>query len=127
MDDMRGIEDTADAGELPELGMRMARRGSGSGAPAVVLEFQSFALYVLSRGNGVSQGGRKALADFRKLLRSMQAKGEVLEVLDARIGIEGETRVCARFASAEHAAKAWTVMQRSFTGVDLVQLKAEKC
>ena len=107
--------------------MRTARPSTGSGAPAAVLKLRSFALYVLSRGNGVSEGGRKALADFRKLLGSMQAKGEVVEVSDTRIGIEGETRMCARFASAESAAKAWMDMQRSLTDADLVQLKAEKC
>lgn len=127
LDDWHRTEITTGAVELPDVGMRTARPGTGSGAPAAVLELRSFALYVLSRGNGVSEGGQKALADFRKLLGSMQAKGEVVEVSDTRIGLEGETRICARFASAEHAAKAWTDMQRSLTGADLVQLKAEMC
>lgn len=127
MNDRCRTEDTAGHVETSDLGMPMAGPATGSGAPAAVLELRSFALYVLSRGNGVSEGGRKALADFRKLLGSMQAKGEVVEVSDTRIGIEGETRICARFASAERAAKAWTDMQRSLTGADLVQLKGEKC
>lgn len=127
MDDRRRIENTAGAVKLSDLGMGMARQATGSGAPAEVLELRSFALYVLSRGNGVSEGGRKALADYRKLLGSMQVKGEVVEISETRIGIEGETRICARFASAERAAKTWMDMQRSLTGADLVQLKAEKC
>jgi hypothetical protein len=127
LDHRNKTENTVGVVELPDLGVRTARPGTGSGAPAEVLEHRSFALYVLSRGNGVPEGGRKALADFRKLLSSMQAKGEVIEFSDTRIGIEGETRICARFASAELTAKVWMDMQRSFTGADLVQLKAEKC
>lgn len=123
----RMVENTTGAVELSDLGMRMACPGTGSSVPTAVLELRSFALYVLSRGSGVSEGGQKALADFRKLLGSMQAKGEVVEVSDTRIGIEGETRICVRFADAEHAAKAWMNMQCSLTGADLVQLKAEKC
>ena len=74
----RRTENTAGIVETPDLGMRTARPSTGSSAPAADLEFRSFALYVLSRGKGVSEGGRKALTDFRKLLGSMQAKGEVV-------------------------------------------------
>jgi hypothetical protein len=95
--------------------------------PDTVLERQSFAFYALSRGKGLSEDGRKALAGFRQLLRDMKAEGQVVEVSDTRIGLEGETRVCAKFASADLAGKAWTQMQRLSAGADLVQLKPEKC
>ncbi|WP_283445627.1 hypothetical protein [Noviherbaspirillum suwonense] len=97
-----------------------AGEGSGVDPPGAVLELRSFALYVLSRGEGVSDRGRKVLADFRKMLRNMSGKGQVAEISETRIGIEGETKICARFASAELAAKTWIDIQRSLADADLV-------
>lgn len=113
--------------EFLDVMARTHSEGTGAEPPAAVLELRSFALYVLSRGNGVSDRGRKALADFREMLRRMSNKGQVAEISEARIGIEGETKICARFASAELAAKAWIDMRRSLADAELVQLKAEKC
>ena len=99
----------------------------GAAPPGAVIELRSFALYALSRGRGVSEGGRKAIADFRELLRNLKAEGQVVEVSDVRIGLEGETKICASFASPELAGKAWLQLQGSLAGADLVQLKPEKC
>jgi hypothetical protein len=104
-----------------------AASGRDTGPPDAVLELQSFALYALSRGKGLSEDGRRALEDFRQLLRDMKAEGHVVEVSDTRIGLEGETRICAKFASSDLAGKAWMQMQRLSAGADLVQLKPEKC
>ncbi|MDA9476874.1 hypothetical protein XI03_20765 [Bradyrhizobium sp. CCBAU 65884] len=104
-----------------------ADSGGDKGAPDTVLELQSFALYALSRGKGLSDDGRRALEGFRQLLREMKAEGQVVEVSDTRIGLEGETRVCAKFASSDLAGKAWMQMQRLSAGADLVHLKPEKC
>jgi hypothetical protein len=104
-----------------------ADSGRDTGPPDTVLELQSFAFYALSRGKGLSEEGRKVLEDFRELLRGMKAEGQVVEVSDSRIGLEGETRICAKFASSDLAAKVWMQMRRLSAGVDLVQLKAEKC
>lgn len=101
--------------------------GRDAGVPDTVLELQSFAFYALSRGKGLSEEGRQVLEDFRELLRGMKAEGQVVEVSDSRIGLEGETRICAKFASSDLAGKAWMQMQRLSAGVDLVQLKPEKC
>lgn len=125
--DSRRPNGTENAVELLDMTARTAGEGSGGDPPAAVLELRSFALYVLSRGKGVSDRGRKALADFRKMLRNMNGKGQVAEVSETRIGIEGETKICARFGSAELAAKAWIDMRRSLADADLVELKAEKC
>ncbi|MET4037677.1 MULTISPECIES: hypothetical protein [unclassified Bradyrhizobium] len=104
-----------------------ADSGRDTGPPDTVLELQSFALYALSRGKGLSEDGRRALEDFRQLLRNMKTQGQVVEVSDTRIGLEGETRICAKFASSDLAGKAWMQMQGLSAGVDLVQLKPEKC
>jgi hypothetical protein len=104
-----------------------ADSGRDTAPPDTVLELQSFAFYALSRGKGLSEKGRQVLEDFRELLRGMKAEGQVVEVSDSRIGLEGETRICAKFASSDLAGKAWMQMQRLSAGVDLVQLKPEKC
>jgi hypothetical protein len=104
-----------------------ADSGRDTGPPDTVLELQSFAFYALSRGKGLSEDGRRALEGFRQLLRDMKAEGHVVEVSDTRIGLEGETRVCAKFTSSDLAGKAWMQMQRLSAGADLVQLKPEKC
>lgn len=95
--------------------------------PDAVLQLQSFALYALSRGAGLTDVGRRALDTFRELLRDMEAQGQVERISDTRIGIEGETRICAKFATSDLAGKAWTQMRRLSVEADLVQLKAEKC
>jgi len=112
---------------LLELIAGPADSGPDTGAPGAVLELQSFALYALSRGRGLSESGQRAIVEFRELLRNMKAAGHVVAVSDMRIGIEGETKICASFASPELAGKAWMQMQRSLAGADLVQLKPEKC
>jgi hypothetical protein len=112
---------------LLELIVGSVEPSRDTGPPDAVLELQSFALYALSRGRGVSESGQKAIADFRELIRNMKAEGHTIEVSDTRIGIEGETRICASFTSRELAGKAWMQMQRSLVAADLVQLKPERC
>jgi hypothetical protein len=112
---------------LLQLAAGPAESSDAASPPDAVLDLQSFALYVLSRGRGISESGQKAIADFRALLRNMKAEGLVVDVSDTRIGLEGETRICARFASPELAGKVWIQMSRSLVAAELVQLKAEKC
>jgi hypothetical protein len=95
--------------------------------PRAVFQLHSFALYALSRGSGLSASGQRAIAEFRDLLRSMKADGGVVHVSETRIGIEGETKICAEFATAELAGQVWMHMTQSLQGADLVQLKAEEC
>jgi hypothetical protein len=125
--DIRVADGAAIGDGLLELMAGSADSRHDTGPPDAVLELQGFALYALSRGRGLSESGQKAIADFRELLRNMKAEGQVIEVSDTRIGIEGETRICASFTSPELAGKAWMQMQRSLVAADLVQLKPEKC
>ncbi|MBR1164939.1 hypothetical protein [Bradyrhizobium elkanii] len=104
-----------------------ARSDRDTDPPEAVLQSQSFAFYALSRGNGLSDEGRRLLEVFRELLRRMKAEGQIVQVSDSRFGLEGETRICAEFVSSDSASKAWMQMQRLSAGVDLVQLKPEKC
>ena len=125
-DHQAGRGTASDAGLL-ELAAELSEKRPSANPPEAVLDLQSFALYVLSRGRGITESGQKAIADFRELLRNMKAEGLVVDVSDTRIGLEGETRICARFASPELAGKVWSQMSRSLVDAELVQLKAEKC
>jgi hypothetical protein len=123
-----GLADGAAIGDgLLELMIGSGDSSRDTGPPDAVLELQSFALYALSRGRGLSESGQRAIAEFRELLSNLKAEGHLIEVSDTRIGIEGETRICASFTNRELAGKVWMQMQRSLVGADLVQLKAEKC
>jgi hypothetical protein len=101
--------------------------GAETGPPRAVLEMRSFALYALSRGSGLSERGQRVLTEFRDLLSRMKAEGKVIQISDTRIGIEGETRICAKFSTGELAAQVWMITAMSIRGADLVQLKAEGC
>ena len=120
-------KDAAPGAQLLHLMVESVVSNRDTSPPDAVLELQSFALYALSRGAGLSESGQRAIADFRELLRNMKAEGNVIEISDTRIGIEGETRICARFTSPEIAGKVWMQMRRSLVAADLVQLKPEKC
>ncbi len=87
----------------------------------------SFAIYTLSRGKGVPDSARQALVQSRALLLKAQSRGEVLRLMEHRIGLEGETRVCVEFDSAEAAQKMMNQVQELTQGMDLIQTKVERC
>lgn len=87
----------------------------------------SISVYALSRGKGVPDQAQEVLAQTRMLLKSAQEHGEVQRVTDQRIGIEGETRLCAEFSHSESAQTIIDQIQRLSQGVDLINLKVEPC
>ncbi|HSA81495.1 MAG TPA: hypothetical protein VLE23_11795 [Geminicoccaceae bacterium] len=90
-------------------------------------ELQSFALYALSRGKGVPEGASAALAGTEQVIEDLQARGARITVTKERIGLEGETRLCATFTDASVAAEALERVRRLVAGVDLVNLAEEPC
>jgi hypothetical protein len=90
-------------------------------------EPRSFALYALSRGKGVPDAARAALADVEKALEDLQARGADITITEERIGLEGETRLCATFADASLAEETLERIRRLASGVDLVNLTEEPC
>ncbi|MDH3503342.1 MAG: hypothetical protein OEZ41_00340 [Nitrospirota bacterium] len=88
---------------------------------------QSISVYALSRGKGVPDQAREVLAQSRTLLKAAQERGEVLRVVEQRIGIEGETRLCAEFSPAESARTIFDQIQQLGQGVDLLNVKVEPC
>ena len=85
------------------------------------------AVYALSRGQGVPGTARQALRAARDLLARWGAEGRVLDLVDLPIGLEGDTRLCARFASPADAARALRELAALGRGVDLFQVRPESC
>lgn len=87
----------------------------------------SFSVYALSRGRGVPGEARQVLQESRRLLNQAQKKGEVKRIVDRRIGLEGETRLCVEFSDEQAAKRLFGQIQHLSDGVDLVNLKKEPC
>ena len=87
----------------------------------------SFSVYVLSRGKGVPKEAREVLEQSRDVLKKAQEHGEVKRLVDRRIGLEGETRLCAEFSDEKAAERFFNQLHRLSLGVDLVNIKKEAC
>lgn len=87
----------------------------------------SFALYVLSRGKGVPEPARNVLRDARAMLEEAKQEGKVVGLKQTRLGLEGETRLCAEFADREAAGEMLERIRRLMQGVELVNLVVEAC
>lgn len=118
---------------LTLLGMGLLMMGASKGcAEAKPQETltpapQSISVYALSRGKGVPDQAREVLAQSRTLLKAAQERGEVLRVVEQRIGLEGETRLCAEFSPVESALTMIDQIQQLGRGVDLINVKVEPC
>ena len=100
-------------------------------APAVETAAESgiasFAVYTLSRGNGVTAEAREALKKVEQVLESDRARGVSVRVDKTRIGLEGETRLCAAYDDRLAGARAYERVKEIVHGVDLVNLVIEPC
>lgn len=94
---------------------------SGAATPS------SFSVYALSRGKGVPDEARQVLDQSRHLFNRGHDQGEVKRIVDRRIGLEGETRLCAEFSDEKAADTLFEQIQRLSLGVDLVNVKRELC
>lgn len=87
----------------------------------------AFAVYALSRGRGVPDAARAALAEAKSVLEGLRAEGAAVTISEERIGIEGETRLCARFADPDLAEQTLARVRDSLGDVDLVNVAREAC
>jgi hypothetical protein len=118
---------------LALLGMGILMMGASKGcaeakppetlAPAP----QSISVYALSRGKGVPEQAREVLIQARELLTAAQKRGDVLRMIEQRIGLEGETKLCAEFSSGESAQTMIDQIQQLGRGVELINVKIEPC
>jgi hypothetical protein len=85
------------------------------------------AVYALSRGEGVPDAARQALSAARALFAKWGAEGRVLDLADTPFGFEGDTRLCARFATPVDATSALKELDDLGRGIELFQVKTEPC
>jgi hypothetical protein len=88
---------------------------------------QGFSIYTLSRGKGVPQDARSVLAKAEGVLAGLRQRGADIILSKERIGLEGETRLCATFADRTTAQDALDRVRELISGVDLVSLSNEPC
>ena len=88
---------------------------------------KSFALYTLSRGRGVPDEAREALANVRALLEEQQREGVAMTLGTTRIGLEGERKLCVEFEEQAAGGAAFQRAEEIVGGVDLVNLVVEPC
>ena len=86
-----------------------------------------FAVTTLSRGKGVPAEARAALGRIRELVEADRRRGLNVTVATARIGLEGETRLCVEYQDPADAVQAYERAQALVKGIDLVNLVAGPC
>lgn len=87
----------------------------------------SFAVYALSRGKGVPERTRAVFEEAGRMLEEAKKRHKVVQLERARIGLEGETRLCAEFADAAAARDLFERIRRLAEGVELLNVVLEPC
>src|SRR5262245_16565491 len=105
-----------------------------AGAPPAHVEGQvsspeshGVAVYILSRGKGVPEATRAAREQARALLRQLHDEKRALALEETPIGLEGERRICATFATAQDAASAAERLRAIGAHVELFNVVMEPC
>lgn len=86
-----------------------------------------FAVYALSRGKGVPEPARGALRKARTLLEDAKQSGKVIRLKEARIGLEGETRLCVEAKDAAAARALLRELRAIAENVELFNVVVEPC
>jgi len=86
-----------------------------------------FAVYALSRGKGVPERTRGALQRARTLLEGAKQRGEVIKLKEARIGLEGETRLCVEAKDVAAARALLRELRTIAENVELFNVVVEPC
>jgi hypothetical protein len=84
-------------------------------------------VYALSRGKGVPDEARQVLDQARQELKNGQEQGEVTRLIERRIGLEGETRLCAEFVNEAVAERFFLQLNQLSYGVELVNIHRGMC
>lgn len=96
-------------------------------ADEVATEPATLTVTMLSRGKGVPEEARAAYKDARALLEQRRDAGIVTSMSTRRIGLEGETRLCAEFASEREARAALAEIHKRAAGADLLDASLAPC
>ncbi len=87
----------------------------------------SFSVYALSRGKGVPKETRKVFEKIQEMLEEAKAKGEVRSMKRTRFGLEGESKLCAVFESAELTQRMYDELEQLTVEIDLLNITNEPC
>jgi hypothetical protein len=84
-------------------------------------------IYAMSKGQGVPEATRAVRDKARTELQRLRAERRVLDINETRIGIEGERRICATFATREDAEATVAKLRSMSEGVELFNIAVEPC
>lgn len=87
----------------------------------------SIAIYILSRGRGVPERTRAVYQEIQALLKEQQGMSVVTNLSTKRIGLEGETRLCAEFRDRTEARATLEKIRKLAAGVELLNVVEEPC
>lgn len=106
----------------------------GRGTNGIALAYEneadrpaSVVVEALSKGKGVPEPTRNAMAEVRALLRDLQRDGKLAELKETRIGLEGETRLCAVFKNARTARETTQRLRAIAAEVELLNVREQSC
>lgn len=111
------------------VALMLGSAGCMSSAPAAepdAAQQRSLAVYALSRGKGVPEATRRAFGEIKAKLKTLHDSATVVELKEQRIGIEGETRLCAVFVDPGAAREEYQRLAQYQT-VDLLSIALERC
>jgi hypothetical protein len=87
----------------------------------------SFSVYALSKGKGVPERSQQAFQQARALLEDAQRQGKIVQLKQARVGLEGETRLCAEISSPTVAQELFEQIRKLSEGIELLNVVMEPC
>ena len=93
----------------------------------IAVETNTVRIYALSRGRGVPEHTRKVYQRIKSLLQAANKKGALVQLQETRIGLEGETRICAEFRNRQDIENILKLIRPLTEGVDLLNIDTKKC
>lgn len=87
----------------------------------------SVVITTLSKGRGVPAPTREAYKRIRGLLEEQKKQSAVTRIDTQRIGLEGETRMCAEFRDRAQAEYALEQIRKLSAGVELIHVAEGPC
>jgi len=91
------------------------------------IEPTSITVTILSRGRGVPERTREVYDQIRTLLKKQQEQGIVTDISVQRIGLEGESLLCAQFRDGAEARATLEKIRKLAADVELLNIVEEPC
>ena len=88
---------------------------------------RNFAIYALSKGNGVPTDAFEAYQAAKSRLYDAETRALVARISEVRIGIEGERKLCVEFTNDGDARRLWTELCEKHADIPLLNIQSEIC